>query len=133
MKLSRFTETDYPMLVEWWTAHKHPIIPFNMLSPFGLVSFSDKSEPAAMSFIYLPQGCDAAQISWTTTNPQVSPRVRYEAVDYVVKGLISLAKKGGRSNVMCFSDSSGLNKIYAKQGLKELKDHKLMYTKLGAL
>lgn len=133
MNLKQFTKDDYAMLSEWWEAHGHPVIPINMLSPFGLVGFSNNDEPAAISFVYLVQGCDIAQISWTTTNPKVSPRDRYETVQHCIRGLIAVAKKSGRSNVLCFSDSSGLNRIMHKEGLKELKDHKMLYKKIGAL
>lgn len=133
MRFEKFTKEHYPILVDWWTLHKHPVLPFNMLSPIGLISFSNQDEAAAASFIYLVPGADIAQIAWTTTNPNVSARDRYESVEFVIQGLIGLAKNSGRSNILCFSNSRGLNRIFAKQGLQELKEHKLMYKKLGAL
>lgn len=133
MNLKAFTQDHYPILLEWWKEHKHPIIPLTMLSPCGLVGYNSKNEASAMCFMYFVQSCDIAQLSWTTTNPQVSAKDRYLAVDACVKGLIAVAKHNNRTNIMCLSDSSGLNKIYGKNGLKELKDHKLLYGKLGVL
>jgi len=132
MDCRRFTETEYPMIVQWWEKHNHPVIPFKMLSPAGLISLTDKGEPGCVSFIYFVANCDIAQIAWTTTNPDVSARDRYKSVDFCIKGLIALAKHNKRTNVLCFSDSHGLNKLFHKNGLKELKDHKLLYGSLGA-
>lgn len=131
MDVKRFTEADYQMLVKWWEHHKHPVLPYKMLSPAGLIGLNDSGEPACASFIYFVANCDIAQIAWTTTNPEVSVRDRYLAVNDCVKGLIALAKHNNRTNIMCFSDSHGLNKIFMKNGLKELKDHKLLYGSIG--
>lgn len=133
MKLTRFTKEHYPMLVEWWTAHKHPVIPMEMISPFGLLASNYDDKFVAASFIYFVAGCDIAQISWTTSNPTVSPRLRYDGIESTVKGLIALAKENGRTNIVSFAHSRSLSRMYSKQGLKELQDHKLMYSKLGAM
>lgn len=132
MDLRAFNKKDYETIIGWWLEHKHPIVPIEMLSPFGMIASNSDSKDVAVCFMYLPHGCDIAQLCWSTTNPSVSLRNRYEGIDCCIKGLIAVAKENKRTNIVSFSDSTGLNKIYSKNGLKELKDHKLMYSKLGA-
>jgi hypothetical protein len=129
LKLFKADE-DYAELVTWWGFHNHPPLPVEMLSPFGVTALVN-DQKACMSFIYFVQGCDMAQIAWTTTNSTVAMRERYVATDLCIKGLIDLAKKNNITNLMCFSDSSGLNKLFNKNGLKELRNHRLLYSSLG--
>lgn len=133
MDIRMFTESDYPEIASWWKIHEHPVIPINMLSPYGLVGYNDKNEPAAACFVYLVQGCDIAQLSWAVTNPNVSARDRYNALDACIKGLIALSVKNERTNIVSFSGYRSLNKLFGKNGLKELKDHKMFYSKVGVL
>lgn len=130
VRLERFTEAFYPEISKWWSKHNHPVLPFNMLSPFGLIAHTDAG-PSCVSFVYLIADCDIAQISWTTTNPDVALRKRYEAVDYCIKGLLGAARHYGKTNVLCFSDSKGLTKLINKNGLKVLHNHSLLYGSLG--
>ncbi len=132
MKLVKFEEQHYHEVCSWWTQHGHPVLPFNMLSTFGLMAFEGE-QPICVSFVYLLSDCNIAQIAWTTTNPEAPIRMRYEGVDSTVKGLLGVAKKYNKTNVLCLSDSRGLKKIISRNGLKELKDHTLLYGSLGAL
>lgn len=131
MILKKFEKQDYEIIIDWWKEHQHPIIPFNMLSPAGLILFNEQKQPICASFIYFVANCDIAQIAWTTTNPKAGFKEKYQAVNECIQGLIALARHNKRTNIMCFSDSSGLNKIFHKNGLKELRDHKLLYGSLG--
>lgn len=133
MKLLKFEKQHHEMISNWWKEHNHPIIPLNMLSPFGLISYNEKNEPTSACFVYFVEGCDIAQLSWAVTNPSVSPRERYNGLDFCIKGLIGVAKANNRTNILSFSGYRSLNKIFGKNGLKELKDHKLYYTKVGVL
>lgn len=133
MKFKRFEATDYEMVCQWWLKHDHPIVGLEMLSPYGLLAYNDKDEAAAVCFIYFVDGCDIAQLSWGTTNPEVSTRDRYNCMNACIQSLIQLAKVNNRTNIMTFCDSKGLNRLYNKNGLKELKSHKMLYSKLGAL
>lgn len=131
MIIKKFDKQQYELLKQWWNKHQHPVVPLEMLSTFGLIA-SNGIEPVACSFIYLASDCDFAQIAWTTTNPDSSLRDRYDGVDACIKGLLALAKKYNKSNVVCISDSSGLTKVINKNGLKKLNKHDFLYSKLGA-
>ncbi len=132
MKLHKFEPYHYEEVVKWWTKHGHPVLPMDMLSPFGLICEND-SELVAASFIYLVGGCNAAQIAWTTTNPSTSIYKRYEGVDLCIKGLLGLAKQYHKTNVLCLTSSNGLKKIMNRNGLKDLQSHNLHYGSLGVL
>lgn len=133
MNFKKFEPTDYEMITNWWIKHQHPILPIEMLSPYGLIGYNEKNEAAAVCFMYFVPGADIAMMSWGTTNPDVSARDRYKCLDGCVKSLIHLAKVNNRTNIISFCDSNGTNRIYNKNGLKDLKEHKMMYSKLGVL
>ncbi len=76
--------------------------------------------------MYVMHGCDLAQIAWTTTNPGAGLKQRYEGVNAVLTGLFGIAQANNRSNVICFSSSSGLSKMIKKHGLNIGKSHDLL-------
>lgn len=126
MKLQRFDSSHYEHLTGWWKTHGHPIISKHSLSPVGLVCLSDDGKPLAASFLYVMHGCDLGQIAWTTANPDAGLKERYEAVDMVLTGLFDVAKQENRTNVICFSSSSGLTKKLVKHGFNAGKSHDLL-------
>lgn len=133
MELRKFDISHYETVVNWWKEHNHPVLPFNTLSTFSFISFKD-DQPIAVSFMYVAGDCDYAQIGWTTTNPNASLRDRYEGVDMCTKGLLELARKYKKTNVMTLCASSGLMKMYQKNTFKKLlHKHDLLYSKIGDL
>ena len=130
MKLIKFEKQHYELLCDWWTKHNHKILPFEMLSPFGLV-FVDGDKPIAVSFIYFVAGCELSQIAWTTTDPGASVFKRHEAVKACIEGLVALARKFNHPHVVCFSSSRGLTRLIQKAGLKKLSEHDMLYSHVG--
>lgn len=126
MKLVRFDSSHYDTLTKWWDKHQHPIISQKSLSPIGVITVLDSGEYVSASFLYVMAGCDLGQIAWTTTNPESSSRNRYDGINMCLDGLIDIAKKEKRTNVICFSSSSGLTKLIEKQGFKVGKSHDLL-------
>jgi len=123
MQITYFNETNYGELCGWWTKHQHAIIPYSSLGIGVVVSSEDKN--LAMSFIYTMDGCDAAQLCWTTSNPGNSPRQSYESVDLAIDALLTVAIKKNKKTITCFSSSKGLTKILNRKNIMKNKDHVL--------
>lgn len=129
MRVEKFEEKDYPMLLSWWEKHKHPVIAREALSPLGLICYVDEV-PSCVSFIYMMPMCNLAQIAWTTSNPEVSPRIRHKAISYCIKGLFEIAQKYERYHVVCFSGSTGLSKLLGRYNLGLGKSHDFLYGRI---
>ena len=125
MIVKQFKTEDYAMLQDWWTKHNHMSIPKESLSPIGITIF-DEETPSCIGFIYVMPNCDMAQIAWTTTNPEISLRKRYKAMDTCINALLQYAYINGRKNIICFSKSSGLSKMLRKKGLAQMTPHSLL-------
>ncbi len=113
------------MLTEWWKLHGHPEIRLGCLSPLGVVANID-DKPSAISFLYMYDGSKMAQMAWTTSNPEVSGKKKHRAINECIKTLLEIAKLNGRTDILCFSSSSGLTKMMQKHGLNVGGSHDVL-------
>jgi hypothetical protein len=117
-------EQHYKQLSNWWVAHGHGKIEASSL-PIGVVVSDASNKLLAMSFIYMMDGTDVAQLAWTTTNPENSNKESYKAVDLAIDALLIVAQKFEKKTILCFSSSKGLTKILNKKNIQENKNHVL--------
>lgn len=122
MELYKFNKQHYNTLVEWWKKHEHHILPYSSLSDIGVIVYKN-NKPISASWIYFMNGCDLAQIAWTTTNPDSGLKEKYKAVNLCLDALLDIAKINKRNNVICLSNSTGLTKLVSKKGLNKNKKH----------
>ena len=133
MKLIKFNkEIHYKEVSKWWSEHNKLIVPKDSLSSVGLVVYNG-GKPVCMSFLYIMAGCNMAQIAWTTTNPKAGLKERYKAINFCIEGLLEIAKKNNRKNVVCFSSNKSLSKIIASKGLIEQHSHDLLLGNFGGI
>lgn len=125
MKIDYFTPHFYDILKSWWQEHNHAIIPIESLG-LGLIVLDDNNYPLCMSFIYTMERCNVAQFAWTTTNPNVSFKVRHQAVELILLASLQVAKNEGKNLIFDFISSKGLKKILKNLNFIELKDHTLL-------
>lgn len=130
MTLERFEQKHFDILSDWWKQHDHPAMDFKALSPLGVVAF-DGDTPVCASFLYVMHGCNLAQIAWTTTNPACGLKTKYYGINMCLGNLYQLALENKRTNVICFSSSSGLTKLMKKQGFNVGTTHNLLAGILG--
>lgn len=116
MIIQKYVDSDFLDLSLWWKKHSHPVMEKSIL-PFGIVAYENENK-VAMSFIYIMDKCDVAQIAWTTTNPEMSSRKRHKAVHLLMDASFSYINSLGIKNIMCFTDSNGIAKILNKKGLR---------------
>lgn len=116
-------QKHYNELENWWLNHNHSIIPSSSL-PIGVVVYSNNI-PICMSFLYTMDGCDMAQIGWTTTNPASSLKNKYNGINLAIDSLITVCKKLNKKHITSFCNSSGINKIMKRKGFVNNKSHEL--------
>jgi hypothetical protein len=124
MTITRFSKEHYGLLTSWWKQHGHPEMKFSVLPPTGILVNDGK--PLVASFLYLWPGTSAAQIAWTTTNPDSGLKQRHLAVNKAVDTLLDIARSNGKTDIICFSSSSGLTKLISKKGLNPGSAHTLL-------
>lgn len=123
MNITYFTSEHYSELELWWKHYNHKVISITSL-PVGVV-VSTQEKILAMSFLYTMNGCDVAQIAWTTSNPKNKLRESHEAVTTAIDALLVLAKKLNKNTITCFSGSKGMSKILNRRNIAQNKNHVL--------
>ncbi len=121
MNLRRYKPSDYQELCTWWEKHNHPIMSSEIL-PEGIVVEQD-SKAICIGFIYLVNNAEVAQLAWTTSNPEISLRKRYDAVNMLLDGSISYIASLGIKHIMCFTDKNSIAKLLNRRGMRLGNDH----------
>lgn len=111
-------ETDYPLFSDWWTRHKFPPPPAAVLPPRNAVALLDGS-PVACCWAYFSESDRIAMIEWAVTNPDVSPRVTYEALRQILRYLPWVLRKHGAQYIIAATSVKGLIKLFEKSGFKK--------------
>lgn len=123
MLLKKYSPLDYSTLCSWWKDHGHPIMDSSVLAD-GIVVLED-SIPVCMGFVYLVNNANIAQLAWTTTNPNMSLKKRYKAVNMLIDASISYINSLNIKNIMCFTDKPSLVKLLNRRGMRIGNDHTL--------
>lgn len=125
MTINYFNPENYKELIQWWKANDHEVISLSSL-PIGVV-VSENNVPLVMSFVYLMDGTDIAQLAWTTSNPMNGLKQNHKAVELAIDALLIVAQKAGKKSVISFSSSKGLTKILNKKNIISNKNHTLSF------
>jgi hypothetical protein len=123
MNIRYYQPSDYETLCSWWNKHQHPIISSDILSN-GIV-VCENGNLICIGFVYLVNKANVAQLAWTTTNPEMSLRQRYKAVNMFFDGSISYINSLNIKNIMCFTDKPSLVKLLNRRGMRISNDHTL--------
>lgn len=123
MTIRKYVESDYNVLCSWWKDHGHPVMDSSILAD-GIV-VSDESSPVCLGFVYLVNNANVAQLAWTTTNPKMSLKKRYKAVNILIDASISYINSLNIKNIMCFTDKPSLVKLFNRRGMRIGNDHTL--------
>jgi hypothetical protein len=124
MNIRHYNTSDYTDLSKWWNDHGHPVVDMSVLSQNGIVVCEDNVS-VCMGFIYLVNNANVAQIAWITTNPEISLRKRYNAVNLFMDGCVSYINSLNIKNVMCFTDSYAMAKMFNRKGFRVGNSHNL--------
>lgn len=125
MNIRYYNKTDYDTFVEMWKHHDHDIIPIDMLSPIGFVAV-DGDSVIGGSWIYIADGCDMAQVAWTSLSPHATIKQKHKALSGIHNMIMSTCEVLGKKNIVMFSDKHGLSKFFHKRGFDMYSDHTLL-------
>lgn len=114
VEVRMFLNSDHPTVAQWWKQHEWPVIPFERLSPFGMMSCVD-GMPAAAAWLY-PGPSKMWLLEWVVSNPAVPLKARHEAVKCLLERLKLEVKAMGGGMVMNFTKSKGLVKLFKRVG-----------------
>jgi hypothetical protein len=124
VNLRKYKTSDYAELTQWWKAHSHPVMDESAIPSEGII-VSENGLNVCMGFIYLASNANLAQIAWITTNPELSLRKRYNAVNLFMDGCVSYINSLNVKNVMCFTDSYAMAKMFNRKGFRVGNSHNL--------
>lgn len=124
MNIRHYNTSDYTDLSKWWNDHGHPVMDMSVLPKNGIV-VCEGNVSVCMGFIYLVNNANVAQIAWITTNPEMSLRKRYNAVNLLMDGCVSYINSLNVKNVMCFTDSYAMAKMFNRKGFRVGNSHNL--------
>lgn len=111
-----FQPTQYDMIAGWWTRHGWPPVNQAALSEIGLLVYDDDT-PLCAGWLYLMTKYWAL-IEWVVVNPDAPRKRRAVGVELLLERLVSEAKFFNVQAIFTSLKSSGLIRLYQRQGFK---------------
>lgn len=105
---------DYPVLVDWYKAHKLPVAPPSYLQD-GLVIW-DGSEPVCAGFIYRLGWTPMFWIEGIISNPNYPAHARRRALHHLINGLTNIAVERGCELLMGSTPRETLEGVFRECG-----------------
>jgi hypothetical protein len=89
-----FAPTDYEMIVEWWEAHGHPVLPDYLLSPVGFIASRDGFDLVAV-FVYFDRNTPVCFAERLVSLPGLSVAEVVRATDAAGKEAMEFCRSCG--------------------------------------
>src|SRR4051812_19442163 len=81
----------YALIEQWWKASGNDCLPVDVLPPTAAIALIE-DKPAAACFVYLMDGTRAAYVAWPVSAPELTPRMRYAALELAIAGAVDIAR-----------------------------------------
>lgn len=115
----RIDPDDYQIVSEWWEARNAAVPPRNLLPTLGIILEIDTA-PAACGFLYLDAtGSGIAQLGWTATAPDLSPRRALRYLEEVITFLENEAKAQGYWLIQATFAAGALSRYMERRRYRE--------------
>ena len=115
LMIQEITDSDYPMLVEWWAAHQWPAIPKEALPPLGYISWKGE-KPILAGYVYFTLGSTMCWLEWIVGNPDSTPEERGEALKEIVEKTDQVARENGYSMIFTATKHKKLIERFKSNG-----------------
>jgi hypothetical protein len=109
-------EQDYPVVSDWWTAHKWPPVPAHALSSFGMVA-EEETLPLCAAWLYITNS-SFSLIEFAVSNPSAPLKLRAAGLELLLQRLIKEAIGFGSRQIFTSLQSKSLIRLYCKQGFQ---------------
>lgn len=93
--MRQYEATDYPVLRDWYLAHRVHVPGFNDFPPIGLVV-----DGLAAGFLILTD-VRMGIFDFFISNPDSDSRDRFHAIEEIIDGLTEIAKERGMRAIRC--------------------------------
>jgi allophanate hydrolase subunit 1 len=90
MHIKKFNKRHLPLIKQWMNLHKVPLHTADDLPELGYIVF-EHEQPVCAAFLRKVEG-NFALIDSAISNPEISPPIRREAMDFMCDHLIRVAK-----------------------------------------
>lgn len=104
----------YGLIASWWKEHGSEPLPADVLPPRGVV-IVDGERPIAASFCYLMDGCSAAYIAFTVTEPNLRAALCVRAAQAAIEGAIEIARDAGCKMIWSATTNAVVDRIYTER------------------
>lgn len=105
--ITPINDTLYEVICGWWKAYGFPVLPIDLLSKRGFISFIN-SKPVVCGFLYKDETSSFGMIEWITVNPDSSEEDRRDAFKALMDHFKSLSKEIGIKFLISVSTNESL-------------------------
>lgn len=105
---------DYPVVANWWSNWKFPIMPPEMLPPTGII-VEDEGGAICCGWLY-KFDAKISMIEWVVSNPESTKKQRAEALDTLIGALVKEAKVSDYKVIISCTKIDALVKRFEKAG-----------------
>lgn len=109
----------------WWKIHRNTPLDIGSLSEVGVTIWEGETM-LACTWVFLGRGSTVAQLGWSVSNPDISMRTAYEAVQESIARALILAKDNGCNRAITMSSSKGLTRVFQKAGFTKQIPHDML-------
>lgn len=120
-------ERDYPLAVEWWTAHQTTKAPVReMLPKLGLAADSERGEPHAFAWLFMDNSVGVCFVEFPVTKPGIGLRRARLAFDALLSGLKAAARAMNYGVMIAYTLPAIARELRARHGFHECRSGMVM-------
>lgn len=130
--ITPINDTLYEVICGWWKAYGFPVLPRDLLSKRGFISFVN-SKPIVCGFLYKDETSSFGMLEWITINPDSSDDERFEAFNALMIHFKNLSKDIGIKFLISVSTNESLTSRLESSGFCLTKNTYLehLFLKIG--
>lgn len=117
--IRHYIPQDYPMLKEWWVAHKEMPSPISYLPPESTFILEINGVPTSCITLFFTNCTEISYLGNFISNPNTKGPDRHEGNKQLLKGVTEFAKACGFKRVLAFAKEDKLKEHYPTLGMRK--------------
>ena len=106
-------DTDYDMLVDWWSQHDFGKVPKECLPPIGTI-IEHNNKPICAGGLYVCDGTKFGFMEWIVADPKAPLKVTHRCLKLLIDTLMNKAVVEECLLLYKVTENTGLHKRYVK-------------------